>query len=79
MKSFEDKLTRLEEINRSIKDREIGLEDAVKLFEEGMKLSRELEKDISKVERKIEIMVNKPEDPETEKPELDLFSEHSED
>lgn len=75
MKSFEEKLNRLEEINRSIKDREIGLEDAVTLFEEGMKLSKELEKNISSVERKIEILVNKPEDPEKDTPELELFSE----
>jgi len=76
MKSFEEKLKRLEEINQSIKDREIGLEDAVKLFEEGMKLSKELEKNISSVERKIEILVNKPEDPEQDTPELSLFPEN---
>lgn len=76
MKSFEEKLKRLEEINQTIKDREIGLEDAVKLFEEGMKLSRELEKNISSVERKIEILVNKPEDPEKDTPELALFPDN---
>ena len=39
--NFEDKLARLEEITTSLENSEIGLEDSIKLFEEGVKLSKE--------------------------------------
>ena len=44
------------------------------LFEEGIKLSSALEKEIGKMERKVEILINKPDTPE-EKPEFELFPE----
>ena len=37
--SFEEKLNRLEEINENMKDGEIPIEKAMKLFEEGTKLA----------------------------------------
>ncbi len=47
------------------------------LFEEGMKLSRSLEKDLSKVERRVEILTREPGRPgaEAEEPGLELFPE----
>ena len=39
--NFEDKLARLEEITTSLENSEIGLEDSIQLFEEGVKLSKE--------------------------------------
>lgn len=72
MKTFEEKLERLEEINRSIRNSEIPLEKAITNFEEGIQLAAELEKSLGKIERKIEILVNQPESPE-EKPHLELF------
>ncbi|RKX88758.1 MAG: exodeoxyribonuclease VII small subunit, partial [Spirochaetes bacterium] len=39
---------------------------------EGIKLARGLEKDLNKIERKVEILVNKPESPE-DTPNLELF------
>ncbi len=74
MTSFEERLQRLEELSEKIKEGNLPLQEAVALFEEGIKLAKGLEKDLSKVERKIEILVNQPEKPE-DKPELGLFPE----
>ena len=74
MKTFEERLNRLEEINELMRANQVPLEEALKLFEEGMKLSKGLEKELAKIERKIEIMINKPDTPE-EKPEMDLFTD----
>ena len=76
MKSFEERLGRLEELNSQIANGAIPLEQAVRLFEEGIKLARGLEKELSKVERRIELLVNKPEKIE-EEPNLELFPELS--
>ncbi len=73
MKKFEDRLSRLEEISESIRDTDVPLEDALSLFEEGIKLAKGLEKDIDKMEGKIQVLLNQPDTPK-EKPELDLFS-----
>jgi exodeoxyribonuclease VII small subunit len=76
MKNFEKRLERLEEISNKINEGKIQLEEAITLFEEGIKLAQGLEKDLAKVERKIEILVNEPESPE-EEPNLELFPELS--
>ena len=51
-------------------------QEAVALFEEGIKLARGLEKELAKVERKIEILVDESgaEDAE-DQPNLELFPE----
>jgi exodeoxyribonuclease VII small subunit len=71
---FEERLRRLEEVSSALKDGELPLEDALKRFEEGVRLARGLEKELSRIERRIEILVNTPE-AENEKPELELFPE----
>ena len=71
---FEKRLKRLEELSSAMKDGEMPLEDALKNFEEGVKLAKGLEKDLSRIERRIEILVNNPED-DDEKPKLELFPE----
>ncbi len=76
MKKFEDRLSELEELNEKMKEGDIPLDDAVDLFEKGIKLAKSLEKDLSKIERKIEILVNEPESPE-EEPNLQLFEDES--
>ena len=78
MKSFEERLTRLEEISEEIQGGKLPLEKAVSLFEEGITLSKGLEKELTKIERKIEILINKPDKKEM-KPELELFPELSAD
>lgn len=60
MKSFEDRLSRLEEISREI-NQDCPLEKALKLFEEGLGLSQNLETELSKIERKVEILLSAPE------------------
>jgi exodeoxyribonuclease VII small subunit len=75
--NFEEKLRRLEEVSSALKDGELPLEDALKKFEEGVKLARGLEKELSRIERRIEILINNPET-ENEKPELELFPELNE-
>lgn len=73
MKDFEGRLRRLEELAERIKDKDLPLEDALAVFEEGVKLSKGLERDLEKIEGRVEILINQPAGPE-EKPELDLFS-----
>ena len=77
-KTFEERLQRLEKIAEKLREGKISLEEAVSLFEEGMKLARSLEKDLSRVERKVEILTREPEG-EKEEPGLELFPELSED
>jgi exodeoxyribonuclease VII small subunit len=80
MKSFEERLTRLETLSEKLKEGKIPLEEAVSLFEEGMKLARELEKELGRIERKVEILVNEPEKKReaTVEPDLQLFPELNE-
>ena len=76
-KSFEERLERLEKLAEKLREGKIPLEEAVALFEEGMRLARSLEKDLSRVERKVEILTREPESDE-EEPGLELFPELSE-
>ena len=73
MKKFEERLERLEKITEAIRNQDVPLEKALSLFEEGVKLAKGLEKDIEKMEGKIEVLLNQPVLPE-EEPELDLFT-----
>lgn len=72
MKSFEERLERLEQISAKIREGEVELEEAAKLFEEGVKLAQTLDKDLSSIDRKIEKLINEPTE-EGEKPVLELF------
>lgn len=60
MKTFEEKIAHLEELSARIRDPEIGIEDALGTFEEGIKLAKELEREIDKIEGKIRILKNQP-------------------
>jgi exodeoxyribonuclease VII small subunit len=74
MKNFEDKLNRLEEIAESIRKTDVSLEDAVSYFEEGITLAKKLEKDLEKIENKVQILMNNP-IPIENKPEISPFNE----
>lgn len=54
--TFEDKLTRLEEIISKLDSEEINLDDSAKLFEEGVTLSKELTAKLSEVKFKVETL-----------------------
>lgn len=69
MKNFEERLKRLEELSENIRDPALAIEEALSIFEEGVKLSRSLEKDLEKIEARVEILLNDPEKPD-KKPEL---------
>ncbi|MDR2537457.1 MAG: exodeoxyribonuclease VII small subunit [Treponema sp.] len=76
MKNFEERLERLEALGEKIRKPDIPLDDALKAFEEGIRLARTLEKDLEKIESRIEILMNAPEEkPENATPELGLFDE----
>lgn len=55
--SFEKKLNRLEEIVHKMEAGEMSLEDSLKLFEEGVKLSRECNKELTDAEQKVKKLV----------------------
>ena len=79
MKSFEERLNRLESLSEKLREGKIPLEEAVSIFEEGMKLAKDLEKELAKIERKVEILVNEPEKKDgagnDTEPVLELFPE----
>ena len=75
MKNFEQKLKRLEALTEDIKRNDISLEEALKDFEEGIKLAKIMEKEIDRLEGKIQILMNEPAPELDETPELELFSE----
>ena len=78
MKNFEENLDRLEEISRKIKDPDVTLEEALKSFEEGITLAKGMEKEIDRIEGKIQVLMNQPVASVGDKPELDLFSQADE-
>ncbi|MDR1247975.1 MAG: exodeoxyribonuclease VII small subunit [Treponema sp.] len=75
MKNFEERLERLEKLGDAIRRPDLSLDDALAAFEEGIKLARSLEKDLEKVESRIEVLMNGPEEKPDAKPELGLFDE----
>ena len=54
---FEKKLTRLEEIVGKMEGGDVSLEDSLKLFEEGVKLSRTCQKELEEAEQKVELLL----------------------
>jgi exodeoxyribonuclease VII small subunit len=73
MKNFEERLERLETLGEQIRKSDIPLDEALKAFEEGIRLARALEKDLEKIESRIEVLMNSAEAPADEVPELELF------
>ena len=54
---FEKKLSRLENIVGNMEAGELSLEDSLKLFEEGVKLSRECSTQLNEAEQKVKILM----------------------
>ncbi|AHI04652.1 exodeoxyribonuclease VII, small subunit [Bdellovibrio bacteriovorus W] len=59
---FEKKLGRLEEIVVKMERGDLALEDSLKLFEEGVKLSRECHVQLNEAEAKVKILVSQSAD-----------------
>jgi exodeoxyribonuclease VII small subunit len=73
MKNFEERLQKLESLGEKIRGTDIPLEDALKAFEEGIKLARSLEKDLEKIESRIEVLLNDSDSKADDSPEMELF------
>ena len=56
---FERSLARLEEIVKRLENANLTLDDAMKLFEEGVELSRECQKQLEGAEGRVEILLKK--------------------
>lgn len=54
---FEKKLNRLEEIVETLEKGETSLEDSLKSFEEGVKLSRQCNEQLNKAELKVKTLL----------------------
>jgi exodeoxyribonuclease VII small subunit len=58
MKNFEERLARLEQLTQLVKAPQTPLAEAVAGFEEGFKLAQTLEKDLEKLEKRVEVLLN---------------------
>jgi exodeoxyribonuclease VII small subunit len=56
---FEKSLVRLEEVVKRLENPELSLDEAMKLFEEGVKLSRECQKQLEEAEGRVEILLRR--------------------
>jgi exodeoxyribonuclease VII small subunit len=56
-KKFEAAMARLEEIVQDLEKGDLPLDQSLKLFEEGIKLSRICNKRLEEAERKVEILI----------------------
>jgi exodeoxyribonuclease VII small subunit len=56
---FERSLARLEEIVRKLENTNLSLDDAMKLFEEGVALSRDCQKQLEQAEGRVEVLMKK--------------------
>lgn len=76
MKNFEERLARLEQLTQLVKSSQTPLADAVAGFEEGFKLAQALEKDLEKLEKRVEVLLSPPVGTAAEAtPTFDLFSD----
>lgn len=55
---FEKRLGRLEEIVQKMEKGDLGLEESMKLFEEGVRLSRECQTQLTSAEAKVKKLVS---------------------
>ncbi len=55
--TFETSLKELERIVRQLEEGDLPLEESLKLFEDGVKLSRECQERLNRAERRIEVLL----------------------
>ena len=60
--SFEDTMKQLEEIASELESGKLNLDESVKKFEEGIKLSKKCNEILEKAEKKISILINNGDD-----------------
>ena len=77
--TFEENLAKLEKLTSDINRSDISLEEALKDFEEGIKLASGMEKQLDEIEGKIQILMNEPSPMSKDNPpQLDMFSDEGE-
>ena len=69
---FEKKLDRLEEIVHSMEEGDLSLDNSLKLFEEGVKLSRKCHEQLGKAEQKVKLLLNVDESGAVQSKEFDV-------
>jgi len=76
---FDQSLERLKEIVANLEEENISVEDALKFYEEGIKLVKSCRKKLSEVEKKIELITggSSPEIEKREVKEEELLGEES--
>jgi len=57
--NFEESMQNLENIVQELEKGELNLEDSIKKFEEGIKLSKKCNEILEEAEKKITILINK--------------------
>ncbi len=79
MNNFEENLKKLESITNDIKRTDISLEDALKDFEEGIKLAAGMEKQLDEIEGKVQILMNEPNPMSKDNPpQMDVYENKNE-
>ena len=58
MAAFEENLKKLEDIVSKLEKGECALEESIKMFEEGMALTKSLQKTLDEAEGKLKVVVN---------------------
>lgn len=56
--NFEELMTKLEDITNKLENEKLSLDESVKLFEEGMEISKQCNKKLEDAEKKITILIN---------------------
>ena len=56
---FEELIEKLENITNKLEKEQLSLDESVKLFEEGMKISKECNSKLEDAEKRITILINK--------------------
>ena len=69
---FESALETLEQLVGAMEEGELSLEESLKAFEQGIKLTRECQKALEKAEQKVQILVQADGVPEAEDYESDV-------
>jgi exodeoxyribonuclease VII small subunit len=64
--AYETDVKRMEEIAELLRDNKTSLDESINLFEEGMQIAQRVEKELSSIERKIEMLMTSPEANDTE-------------
>ena len=56
--NFEELMIKLEEITNKLEKEQLSLDESVKLFEEGMQISKKCNSKLEEAEKKITILIN---------------------